>query len=145
MARRGFSITVKGQKELVRKLQRLAKRIGPEAIAPAMFEEAEKIMTRSKLEFVPVDTGNLRNSGHVVPEVTKRDVTMTLGFGGPAGIGNTGRSNDDEVGYAIVVHEDQEALHKTGEAKYLETPFMQAIPGMAQRIAAKARRRLEGL
>jgi hypothetical protein len=47
----------------------------------------------------------------------------TIGFGGPA------------AKYAIIVHEDLNAHHVTGSAKYLEIPFKQAVKGMAKRIA----------
>jgi hypothetical protein len=73
--------------------------------------EAEAIMADAK-ELTPVDTGNLRASGHVRPPVLDGgQVTVTMGFGGAA------------APYALYVHEDLRTFHNVGQAKYLEQPF----------------------
>ena len=108
----------------------------------ALREEAEKIMTASKRR-VPVDNGILRSSGHVK---VLDDFSLQLGYGGPAGSGNLdGETNTKDVGYALVVHEDLSASHppkdatykssQPGEAKYLERPVLEALPGLAERVA----------
>lgn len=65
------------------------------AAAAAEFnEEAEETITDAKI-ITPVDTGNLRNSGTVLPpEFKGMTVLIKYGFGGPA------------AGYAGFVHED---------------------------------------
>ena len=64
--------------------------------------------------------------------------TVTLGFGGPAGIGNQGgETNNTEVGYAIWVHERLDVLHPIGQAKFLESTLLESIPYLAERIAKR--------
>ncbi len=116
------------------KLLSLLKKIGyiPQSLPSILFQEGESIMSASKAE-VPVDLGNLRATGHVqAPVVTSQSVEVLLGYGGPA------------VDYAIVVHENLEAHHTVGKAKYLEDPALRAAKGMGQRIATRIKA-LEGL
>jgi len=85
--------------------------------------EGEKIMATSKETYVPVDTGNLRNTGHVSPPVKEgQTILVQLGFG------------NNTVEYALIVHEDLYAHHPVGQAKYLEIPFSRAQPGVKQRF-----------
>jgi hypothetical protein len=126
---RQTNITITGDAAFKRKL----KALGPAALDAAkgsLYRSAEKIMTTSKESYVPVDTGNLRESGHVaLPQVKKNEVIQVLGFGGPAGTGNyANQTNAKDVGYAIVVHEDPDAVHPVGQWKYLEEPARKAIP-----------------
>lgn len=124
-----LKIEIKGIGEVQKNLRAIAARFPKEARG-ALTREAEFIMTESKEWFVPVKDGHLRASGHVVihPEPA---IKVTLGFGGPAGIGK----NTKDVGYAIVQHERTDFSHKIGEAKYLERPVMAALPNLAKRIA----------
>lgn len=119
--------TVTGGAELNRKLRALGP-AGIQAAAGSMYRSAEKIMTDSKENYVPVDTGALRASGHVqLPEIIGDSVKVELGFGGPAGSGNHGgETNVEDVGYAIYVHEDPDAYHPVGQWKYLEVPVRNA-------------------
>ena len=128
-----LQIKVEGTKELRELLSELSKQY-PEIARAALYRQAEiRIMTPSKRDFVPVKDGHLRNSGHVVAE--KDQIKVTLGFGGPAGIGNAGQTNSQDVGYAIVQHENLDFAHGVGEAKYLEKPFMEALPNLPMWIA----------
>jgi len=88
------------------------------ASVQALREEAETIMTDSK-QRVPVDTGVLRASGFVQPV----EDGVRLAYGGAAS------------DYAIYVHENLDANHPVGEAKYLERPVLEALPGLAERVA----------
>lgn len=94
--------------------------------------EADGIMAQSK-EIVPVDFGNLKNSGHVEnPVISGTTATVDLGYGNAA------------VKYATPVHENLEANHPGGgTAKYLEIPYKAALPGMPGRVAAGIRSRLK--
>jgi hypothetical protein len=100
-------------------------------LAKAIKDESEEVMTASK-EQVPVDTGALRSTGHVQDPVTKRnEVSITMGYGGIAGPGGPFISKKTgkvvtEVGYAVAVHENLDAHHKVGNAKFLERPFLAA-------------------
>lgn len=84
--------------------------------AKTVYQSAEQVMTLSKEQYVPVDTGALRASGHVVPPKTDREkVTVELAFGGPA------------ADYAVWVHENLDAHHNVGQAKYLEIPLRESL------------------
>lgn len=132
---------ITGLKEMQEALQKLARRF-PDHVAKALYRRAEEIMTRSKREFVPVDTGNLRATGHVhEPERHGRKISVAMSYGGPA------------APYAIAVHEHlsehspwswQRAenygegvhFHPAGRGpKYLERPLMEAMKTMAEDIA----------
>lgn len=100
-------------------------------LADALYVEAELIMTDSKQNYVPVDTGMLRNSGTVTkPVVTKKDVTVTLGYGGPA------------ADYAVIVHEAP-PTYGQGKRKYLQKPLNNAERGMITRVADAIRQRVK--
>ena len=115
-----FVIT--GTKELEAKLKAIAAAM-PSKIGVALYREAQIEMTESKKR-VPVDTGALRSSGVVQKPVSDGNATsVTLGYGGPS------------VDYAFKVHEDLEAFHKVGQAKYLESVLMESAPNLLQRIA----------
>lgn len=105
-------------------LHRVASRF-PTRVEQALRAEAEIEMTESKRR-VPVDTGVLRASGHVTPpEYSGRTISVGLVFGGGAET------------YAIIVHEDLDAFHKVGQAKYLESVLNESAPYLGQRIAKR--------
>lgn len=118
-------------KAVAKELRRLGMQ-GRRLLARAMYEEGERIMTVSKAKYVPVDLGVLRSSGHVAPPfIGPEKVLVVLGFGGAA------------APYAEIVHErllsknGNPINHPVGQAKYLETPTMEAVPGMANRVRAR--------
>jgi len=116
--------TMSGGDEMRAKLQRLAKRF-PQEEEMALFQEAQIEMTESKKR-VPVDTGTLRASGHVLkPETKWGRTSVDLVYGGAA------------EKYAVIVHEDLEANHKVGQAKFLESVLMESAPTMGERIAKR--------
>jgi hypothetical protein len=93
--------------------------------AAAGYQELEIEMAEMK-QRTPVDTGALRSSGFVdLPKIGARDATITLGFGGPA------------IGYAVPVHENTEANHPVGQAKYMESVLVESEPHLAARIARR--------
>lgn len=123
-------------------LERVLKSLGAitgeieHALKKTMYEEASLVMSASQAQ-VPVDTGALRSTGVVgFPETRGSEISVVLGYGGPAGannspinrLGRSGRPPSDEVGYAVKVHEDKEAHHEVGKAKFLEEPFAEAAP-----------------
>jgi hypothetical protein len=110
-----------------------------QAAKGALYREGQRIITTSKVGFVPVDTGALRASGFVEqPEVTGQLLTVTIGFGGVAGRGNQGETNDRDVGYALPVHEVQ-VYHEVGQSKYLSVPYRAALIDMDERLARDIR------
>jgi hypothetical protein len=102
-----------------------------QALGAALYQEAELVMTDSKANYVPVDTGMLRSTGHVdPPQMSGNQVSVTLGYGGPS------------APYALRQHEDLSYRHTVGQAKYLEEPLLKAANGMAGRIGDKLRSEL---
>ena len=125
--------------ELQNALARLRGPLVAQSMANALYRQAERIMTASKRQ-VPVDTGNLRDTGHVEPPkhpLNERDIAVTLAYGGTAGASVTKHKteggkrvtyyrDESQVGYAVYVHEDLSVYHKVGNAKYLERPLVEA-------------------
>jgi hypothetical protein len=139
MARSSF--TIKGDKEMVARLQRLAVE-QREKMHRALYRLAEGIMANSKARFVPVRDSALKNSGFVEMPVTVGFVTsVTLKYGGPA------------APYALAIHEHPSEHSpeswKRAEAsgnpvqfrppgrgpKFLEKPIMEKIPTAAADLA----------
>jgi hypothetical protein len=70
---------------------------------------------------VPVDTGTLKNSGHVSSDGDE----INISYGGAA------------AGYALWVHENLTARHKPPtKAKFLEDPFNEKIGELSNRLQA---------
>lgn len=116
-----FTLDWSGSANIKQALQEFAQ-FYPKATLEAMREEAEIEMTEAK-QRTPVKTGNLRASGIVLgPD---EDGTVTLQFGGPA------------APYAVYVHENLDAFHKVGQAKFLESVVLESAPNMAERLAER--------
>lgn len=129
----GIRITaeIKGVKS-IRDLLKRHREKAISALKKELYQEGQGIMTQSK-ELVPVDTGNLRDSGTVqLPRQEGSAIVQEMGYGGPA------------APYAIFVHENTVVFHKVGMAKFLEIPFRQAQRGMVDRIAAGMKKTLGG-
>ena len=111
--------SVTGDKAVIANLKKLAQEC-PESVARAMYTNAEFLMTESKKE-VPVDTGTARSSGFVdEPKITSSSISVTLGYGGPASKVNP--KGGTAADYIEILHEDTQAHHTTGKAKFLEDP-----------------------
>lgn len=73
---------------------------------------------------VPVDEGDLRDSGAVQgPEQDGTMVQVRLTYG------------NDQVNYAVDIHEDLRAFHDDGQAKFLEATMRELKPFLAPRLA----------
>lgn len=110
------------------------------AMVKSAYESFESVMTTSKEEYVPVDSGTLRSTGTVLPpEVSGQSATITMGFGGPA------------APYALSVHENPRAgktggispsgkpyehWARTGGWKYLEMPLKSATGKIGAKLKA---------
>lgn len=130
-------VVVEGASRVGQRLARVAA-LEPSVAAGVLYRSAEEILTQAK-RLTPVDTGALRASGHVQLPVSEptRGVGVELGFGGVAGAGNQGgESNPEDVGYALIVHEDLLARHTVGQPKYLEVPVRAAVQTVTQQLAA---------
>lgn len=119
-----FRVELQGTEDLARALRALNDRAMP-ALAKALFQEAETIMTASKI-ICPVETGALRASGVVMPpEQQGTLLSVTMGYGGPA------------APYAVYVHERLDLHHAAPtQAKFLERPALEAAAGLEGRLAA---------
>jgi hypothetical protein len=115
---------MKGASEMIAQIRKVAREY-PDRVKSALYQEAQIEMTESKKR-CPVDTGILRASGFVAePEVDGENISVTLSYGGAA------------VDYAIPVHENLEAFHPVGEAKFLESVLNESAPHMAERLARR--------
>ena len=119
-----MSLTLKGLDVVLKNLKQIEANT-PQAAGAALFRRGEAIMTDSKQNYVPVDTGALRGSGHVqLPVVNGNEVTVTLAYGGVA------------EAYAIPQHERLDYNHTVGGPKYLERPLLEAGKTLAKDLAA---------
>lgn len=97
----------------------------PDEIDRAHKEEAQEILTVAKSR-TPVKTGALRASGTVgEPDKDGFLHSIPITFGDPTPY------------YAIYVHENLEAKHAVGQAKFLESAVLEATPGMSSRIGQR--------
>lgn len=106
-------------------------------LSAAIYQEATQLMSDSQA-FVPVDTGTLRSTAFTdQPSTTGSKISVKAGYGGPATKINpkTGEASTD---YAVKVHEDLQAHHDVGEAKFLEKPARK----LSQKFDENVRRRV---
>ena len=95
----GIKLALYGIEELQKALKD-GKEKSPQAIAQAIWEEANLIFAKSQV-LVPVDTGVLRGSGGVsAPQQGPQGFFVDVFYGGPA------------APYALYVHEIIENYHK---------------------------------
>ncbi len=88
---------------LVHKLKALRTKI-PRKVAQGVVRAAQFLLEKSQ-EIVPVDTGELKESGHI--ETTKNSAAVVY-----------------EAEHAVIVHEDLDARHEPPtQAKYVEEPL----------------------
>jgi hypothetical protein len=119
----GYSI-FNGADNALRDIRKL-KLFAPDEFARALYQEALIELKEIKLR-TPVDTGALRASEQVTePQRDGRRIWVTVIAGGPT------------VTYAFVVHEDLEAFHRVGEAKFIERPLAESAPYLGDRIAKR--------
>lgn len=126
---------IRGANEMIALLKGIAEKY-PDRIGKALFMEAQIEMTEAKRR-TPVDVtppmphpGLLRSTGHVdQPERSGRHISVTLSFG---------------TEYAVYVHENLEAFHQIGQARFLSSVLEESQPYMAERIARRIRLDKEG-
>lgn len=121
MPRAGITWDVK---QAVADLKKAARNCKKEFGAAQMAET--EIEAKEARRQTPVDEGTLRGTVHAEGPIWEGDTCVTeVVAGGPA------------ADYAIIVHEDLDAYHAVGNAKYIERPLMESMPFMAKRIAAR--------
>lgn len=121
----GMQVSFNGLDGLLKQLDRLGKDSGKEA-GKALYAEA-KVEEKEMRARTPVLTGALRASFITkVPEQVGANVTqVAIECGGPA------------AKYALAVHENLDAEHKNGEAKFMEQPLNESAPYMAERLGRR--------
>ena len=123
--------TIRGIPELISNIQKLA-RDYPREAAAALYQEALKVEKLSR-SLTPVETGALRASHETeFPKIEGGDVSIRIRVGGPA------------AGYAVYVHENLEAFHKVGQAKFLESAINASREDLIRGVAARLSRTVEG-
>jgi hypothetical protein len=97
----------------------------PLVAAAALYQEA-LVEQKKSMKRTPVDTGALRDSHQTsAPKWKGQNLEVTIKVGGPA------------AGYAVIVHEDMEAIHPVGQAKFLESTILESAPFLLARIAKR--------
>lgn len=116
--------SLKNAEEMRRRLLRFAEKF-PNEVERALYQETE-VEAKEVKRRTPVDTGELRASVHVEgPTRQWRTIYTKIVAGGPA------------APYAIYVHEDLDAIHKVGQAKYIESVILESRPFMAARVGQR--------
>src|SRR5689334_11311522 len=116
-----FKIRFTGVEAMQERLRQAAVDLRAKSRA-AVEAEAERILAEAKNR-VPVDTGELRDSGRVEMDDDRpgEPIRARIVF---------------DAEHAGIVHEDLEADHLTGQAKFLESAMNDAASGAAERMAA---------
>jgi hypothetical protein len=136
---------IDGIAELIRKFN--AMKVNTKRIVMAgLREEMEGILQLAVDKYVPIDSGQLRDSKHMRGSF-EGDTVMVEGGFGPV-------FNERGSGYAVPVHEIPEppskspggrsAYHEFGSWKYLQIPFLERAGGMEARLQAHLIGELEG-
>lgn len=113
-----------GATEIQARLAKIAANY-PKRVGQAQRAETEIEATECRKR-TPVDTNALRSSIHVEgPLYEGRSIRTAIVAGGPS------------APYAVIVHEDLEAFHRVGEAKFIERPLNESAPHMAARIGRR--------
>lgn len=128
---------IDGVADLIRKFNAL-KINSKQIVMEAMRNEMEGILQLAVDQYVPIDSGQLRDSKHMRGSFQGETVMVEGGFG-PV-------FNERGSGYAVPVHEIPEppnksvggrsAYHEFGSWKYLQIPFLARAAGMESRIEA---------
>ena len=110
-------------------LRRLAEDV-PKYMGEALMAEL-KIELKEVRARTPRKTGALRDSERIEgPVINGKFVSASILAGG------------SDAPYAAIVHEDLDAHHPVGEAKFIERTLNESAPYMAQRIAARMKEKL---
>lgn len=118
-----MKLTFTGVVPMQRRLQAIARRF-PDEVRKALLADVELDATESKRR-CPVDTGALQSTIHVEDRSGGLTIRAALVCGGPA------------APYAVYVHEDLEAVHPTGEAKFIESVLRESAPFRLERVARR--------
>ena len=143
------SFTLRGVDSMRRRLLDIA-REERERLSDATLDEAEHIVERSRNEFVPVRSGDLRDTIQVVKGELSQGRNEIGQFTSGSAVEVKIVAGDESTPYALTVHEyssehdppswegvDVQFSPAGRGVKFLERPLMEAIDGMAERVAEK--------
>lgn len=117
---------LRGARETAENLRRIAREV--EQAQLAGVREYGTIELKEMKRLTPHDTYRLMNSGHIEgPERIDHRIKMMFIF---------------DTEYAVYVHEDLDAIHPYGQAKFVEQPLNESAPYLLPRVAESMRRRL---
>lgn len=111
-----------------------------EAGRELLKEEGQVTMGESHEE-VPTDTGTLQNSSYVEERETVDSVEVELGYGREDASPHP-RTGQHPRDYMIYVHENLDAHHVRGKAKFLEDPVRRTGTRLEERLGRGLRRTL---
>lgn len=115
---------MRGTARLQQQLRNMARQF-PAEVGRALYQETEIETTEAKKR-TPVDTGALRSTVHTEgPTVQGRAISTAIVAGGPS------------APYALAVHEDLEAFHPVGQAKYIESVINESASHIAARVVQR--------
>ncbi len=117
---------VTGDRQVLGRIQ-VARRGMPNEVARALGIELETVELPEVYRRTPLDKGPLRESlrvdgPHIIPG---RQIQGGIAAGGPT------------APYAIYVHEDLEADHPIGEAKFIESTLRESSPHLGRRVGRR--------
>lgn len=117
---------VRGTADMKRKILAWANK-QPQVIGNALRAEMEIEATEAKRR-TPVDTGTLRGTVQAIgPDISGSSISAGIVAGGPS------------APYAVYVHENLEAHHPVGQAKFIESVIDEVRPHLLLRIAYRLR------
>jgi len=132
-----FKVSIRNKKAVQGQLTTLVKNMTP-AVQAALMEEM-KIEREEVIRRVPKDTTALSASSHLIEGDakgrTRKNVAAATIIVGDDTINPKTQQPTKE--YAAKVHEDLEAHHDEGQAKYLESVLKEVAPYMSKRIARR--------
>lgn len=115
-------LTVKGRVDLARKFRNIARKF-PIQVGDALYEELDEVEKPESMARTPVLTGDLRDTHETVGPIIRQNfirAEIRVGKG---------------LNYATRVHEDTEAFHPHGQAKFLESTMRESAPFILRRVA----------
>jgi len=117
-------VTLKGLAEMQRKILNIARRF-PKQVGKALYDELDKVEKPESMARTPVRYGDLRDS-HTTrgPVIRMNKISAWIEVG-------------EGLDYAVRVHEDLEAFHPVGQAKFLESTMNESAPYILRRVAAR--------
>lgn len=113
-----------GRSDMQAKLRNASKNY-PDKVGKALWVEMGVELVEV-IKRTPKESGDLRDTIHRIgPKKEGNTISVLIVAGGP------------DAPYAIVVHEDLEAIHQVGQAKYLESVILESRAYIGARVARR--------